>query len=111
MDSFANNLRRRASELGISNAEVARRADLSERRYGNYVTGRRQPDFTTLLRIAEVLETSPNVLLGIADQSLPGKDPLRDRINAALAALGEADKELIAACTDAIVRLRQERSR
>lgn len=107
MHNFADNLRKRAAELGISNAEVARRADLSERRYGNYVTGRREPDFTTLLRIAAVLETTPNVLLGLAEPEPVGKDPLRDRINAALAALGEADKELIAACTDAIVRLRQ----
>lgn len=66
MDRFAKNLRDRAKELGISNSEVARRAALGEQRYGNYVTGLREPDLATLVRIAEVLETSPNRLLGFS---------------------------------------------
>ena len=52
MDVFATKLRERAAQLGISNAEVARRAGLSERRYGHYVSGVREPDLRTLLTIA-----------------------------------------------------------
>ncbi len=63
MESFASNLKQRAVDLGLSNAEVARRAGLTERRYGNYITGRREPDLATLVRIASVLESSPNVTL------------------------------------------------
>lgn len=63
MGPFATNLRTRAEELGLSNAEVARRAGLSERRYGNYVSGRREPDLATLVRIAQVLDSTPDQLL------------------------------------------------
>src|SRR5690606_11426561 len=38
MDIFANRLRERAAQLGISNAEAARRSGLDERRYAHYVT-------------------------------------------------------------------------
>ena len=76
MDAFADNLKRRAHELGISNAEVARRAGLSERRYGNYVSGRREPDLATLVRVAKVLETTPDALLGFGASGRA--DPLRD---------------------------------
>lgn len=104
METFANNLRKRAEELGISNAEAARRADLSERRYGNYVSGRREPDLATLVRIAQVLQTTPDVLLGVATTGKP--DGLRDKINSAISAMSKADKEVVAACADAIVKLR-----
>ena len=53
-------------QLGLSNAEVARRLGMSERRYAHYVTGDREPDLATLVRISEVLLASPNALLGIA---------------------------------------------
>lgn len=63
MTPFAKNLRQRAEHLGFSNAEVARRAGLLERTYGNYVLGRSEPDFKTFMRIAEVLGSTPNELL------------------------------------------------
>lgn len=106
MDLFAENLRKRAVELGISHAEVARRADLSERRYGNYVSGRREPDLATLVRIARVLKTTPNVLLGFDDAQSEGSDALTAKIGSAVSALGESDREVIAACAEAIVKLR-----
>jgi transcriptional regulator with XRE-family HTH domain len=106
MDSFAGNLRKRAAELGISNAEVARRAGLTERRYGNYVSGRREPDLATLVRIARVLETTPNALLGFDDREKGKGDTLRDKVSSAMSALGHADREVLAACAEAIVKLR-----
>jgi transcriptional regulator with XRE-family HTH domain len=63
MTPFAENLRRRAAALKLSNAEVARRAGLLERRYGNYITGEREPDLKGLVRIAAVLQTSIDDLL------------------------------------------------
>lgn len=91
MELFAENLRKRAEELGISNAEVARRAGLSERRYGNYVSGRREPDLATLVKIATVLATSPNDLL-VNQQRATAPDELeRQRAVAALFALEGED--------------------
>jgi transcriptional regulator with XRE-family HTH domain len=63
MDLFAKRLRERARQLQLSDAEVARRAGLAERRYGHYVRGLREPDYTTLIRICEVLDITPNDLL------------------------------------------------
>lgn len=71
METLSRNLRCRAKELGLSDAEVARRAGLSERRYGHYVAGTREPDFATFMRICEVLVVTPNDLLVAA----PGKQP------------------------------------
>jgi len=59
-------LRRRARDLGLSDAEVARRAGLSANRYSNYVRNDREPDLATLVKIAKVLATTPDSLLGIA---------------------------------------------
>jgi transcriptional regulator with XRE-family HTH domain len=106
MDLFSKNLRRRAEELGISNAEVARRADLTERRYGNYVSGRREPDLATLVRIAHVLETTPDALLGFGAVGKSRGDALRDKVASAMNALANADREVVAACAEAIVKLR-----
>jgi len=69
METLSRNLRRRAKELGLSDAEVARRAGLSERRYGHYVVGTREPDFATFMRICEVLAVTPNDLLIVDDHA------------------------------------------
>jgi transcriptional regulator with XRE-family HTH domain len=67
MHGFSDRLRQQARTLQLSDAEVARRAGLSERRYGNYVAGIREPDLGTLMRIATALSTTPNILLGVED--------------------------------------------
>jgi transcriptional regulator with XRE-family HTH domain len=73
MQLLAENLRRRSEELGLTGAEVARAANISERRYGNYVAGTRMPDFDTFVRLARVLQTSPNELLGF-DERKPSSE-------------------------------------
>jgi transcriptional regulator with XRE-family HTH domain len=104
MERFATNLRRRAEQLGISNAEVARRAGLSDRRYGNYVSGRREPDLSTLVRIASVLAITVDELVG----STPSKDVrtteemLQERIASALQALRADDLQRLAVMIEAL---------
>jgi transcriptional regulator with XRE-family HTH domain len=68
MDLLARRLRERARHLELSDAEVARRAGLAERRYGHYVRGTREPDLATLIRICAVLNVTPNDLL-LADKT------------------------------------------
>ena len=106
MTLFSENLRKRAKELGISNAEVARRAGLGERRYANYINGDREPDLGTLVKIAKVLGTSPNALLGFGEQS--GDQDVssaRDRILAALAILDEPLVDAVALQIEALTKL------
>jgi transcriptional regulator with XRE-family HTH domain len=108
MELFATNLKKRAEELGISNAEVARRAGLSERRYGNYVSGRREPDLATLIRIASVLATTPNELLADDNSASASDDLIRQRAIAALGALSHDDLERVAVMIEALAAKRAQ---
>jgi transcriptional regulator with XRE-family HTH domain len=85
MDQFAKRLRERARQLNLSDAEVARRAGLAERRYGHYVRATHEPDYATLLRICAALDVTPNDLL------LPppaAKQSLQERWLSRLAGIG-----------------------
>ena len=106
MEPFASNLRKRAEELGISNAEAARRMGLSERRYGNYITGRREPDLATLVRIATILETSPNNLLSFDLNSEQDEPLLKQRVRLAVNSLSETDLGIAAVIIEALVTRR-----
>jgi transcriptional regulator with XRE-family HTH domain len=99
MRVFAERIRERARELGLSDAEVARRARLSERRYSYYAKGEREPNLATLLLICDVLAATPNDLLLPEGQppALSDRDRLLARITAAINNLDVADLEL-AAC-------------
>jgi transcriptional regulator with XRE-family HTH domain len=99
MQVFAQRIRERARELGLSDAEVARRAGLSERRYSYYATGEREPNLATLVAICQVLVATPNDLL-LPDANPPAlsdRDRLLARIGAVTNSLTLADLEL-AAC-------------
>ena len=82
MDIFARKLKERAEQMGISNAEAARIIGLEERRYAHYVSGRREPDLTTLVRIAKALKVHPNWLLGlnVEGQTQTKRFDLQDRL-------------------------------
>lgn len=103
---FASNLRLRAEALGLSNAEVARRAGLGERRYANYVGGTREPDLATLLRIAQVLGLTPDRLLGISEVEPKAGSLLLDRLVLAARTLGTTDLESLVVQAEALAKLR-----
>ncbi len=84
MQGIGDRLKARATELGLSGAEVARRAGLTATRYGHYLQDIREPDLATLVRICRVLGLSPDVLLAY-DQNAPASDALRAK-RAAVAA-------------------------
>lgn len=108
MEVFARNLRRRAQELGLANAEVARRVGLSERRYAHYVSGRNEPDLMMLQKIAEVLQSSPNELLSEKErESADSKALLIDRLVAAAKIMIETDLEAAVAQAEAVINLRR----
>lgn len=108
MEMFGSRLRQRAKELGISNSEAARRAGLTERRYGHYIVGNREPDLATLVRIAKVLGSSPNWLLGVEDEegSATPASMMMDRLTFAARGMTAEDLELVTVQAEAIVKLR-----
>ena len=124
MDVFASRLRERAAQLGISNAEVARRCGLGERQYAYYFAGSRQPNLQTLVKIANVLDTSLDVLLGraafIANNP---REQLLDKLRTAAISLSDdelltvviqtqalADRKSPAAKQDHLAKLNQKTS-
>lgn len=109
MESFGKMLRERARQLNLSDAEVARRAGLNERRYGHYVTGKREPDLATLLRICGVLKTTPNVLLGF-EERLEGAetDQLTECLISAVQVMAVDDLRLSVKFADMLIAHRRD---
>jgi transcriptional regulator with XRE-family HTH domain len=108
MVDLGRSLRARARELALSDAEVARRAGLSERRYGNYVTGAREPDLATFFSICMVLQTTPNFLLGIGDfkRAPSERETLIERLVGAANMLEAPDLRLAVEQTELLARHR-----
>jgi len=103
MQSLASAVRDRAAKLGLSNAEVARRAGLTERRYGNYVAGIREPDLATLLRISSVLGTTPDRLLGLEPPgSRTAVSDLMERLRVAASTLTKAELDAVVLQVEAL---------
>ena len=48
---------------GLSQTDVARAVDISRQAYNNYELGKRQADYETLLKLAELFETSVDYLI------------------------------------------------
>lgn len=104
MEAFSENIRKRAADLGISHSEVARRLGISERRYAHYVRGDREPDLNLLVRIARILESSPDALLGVETKMEGRRQALMQRISAAASRLDEDSLELAAEQVQLIAR-------
>ena len=79
---WSERLKARARELGIPDAEVARRVGLAANRYSNYVNGLREPDLRMFARICRALATTPDAVLGF------GRSMVEDSPHARLVARG-----------------------
>lgn len=111
MFDIGQRLRRRARELALSDAEVARRAGLSERRYGNYVASSREPNFSVFLKLCDVLSVTPNDILldnnGGDEARLRSRRNVRlGRIMSALSSLPEGDWDVAIDILDALAKRR-----
>lgn len=103
MEVFSKKLKERAAQLGISNAQAARLCGLDERRYANYTNDQREPDLSTLAKIARVLNTSVDYLLGLADPPPhTERTQLLDRLIVAAASLKDEELRTIVTQTEAL---------
>ena len=108
MDGFHQRLRNFGRALNLSDAEVARRAGLSERRYGNYVAGIREPDLMTLVKIAKALSTTPDRLLGVSEGAVrvSPRDREMSRLNSAASPLSLEELGGLTAQVEALAKYR-----
>ncbi len=67
MGELGTRMRQRIDELHLTQAEAARLSGCTTARFGNYVTGNRNPDLETLVRIARALRTTTDWLLGLSE--------------------------------------------
>ena len=94
MEQVGPRLRARALELQLTDAEVARRAGLTSTRYGHYVSGYREPDLATLVRVCRVLGLRPDDLLGY-DSPCGQSDELQERRRRVMAFVEVMDAETL----------------
>lgn len=109
MDTFSRNLRAKIAESGQKHTDVARALGLHERRFAHYVAGNREPDLSTLVKIAKALGTTPNQLLGLHDEgfSSPEQAELVDRLLEAVRAMENGDIELTCVQAEALLAFRK----
>ncbi|MCW5684215.1 MAG: helix-turn-helix transcriptional regulator [Pseudolabrys sp.] len=66
--TFGERLRLRLEALNMTNVELAKRSQISERSISHYLTGRSEPNLAGLVRIAKAAGTTPNELLGVGTE-------------------------------------------
>ena len=91
MREIGARLQARARQLGLTDAEVARRLGLAQGRYSHYANDQREPDLATLVRICQQLSMTPNELLGVGEGDDNRRSATRARIDALLDGM-EADR-------------------
>lgn len=64
---FAERLRKTRDRQGLSQRDLAERSGLTPAAISQLESGQREPTFSTIVRLAAALKTSPNDLMGIGD--------------------------------------------
>ena len=64
-------------EKGFTQKDVADRLGISRQAYANYETGNREPDITTLIKIAQLFEVSVDELVENGHVSKTDEDDLK----------------------------------
>lgn len=68
---WAHRIRATRLRMGLSQAELASRSGLTPAAISQLENGQREPSFSTLVRLSEALETSPNDLMGAEEKLDP----------------------------------------
>jgi transcriptional regulator with XRE-family HTH domain len=66
---------------GLSQTDVAREVDISRQAYNNYELGKRQADYETLLKLAELFETSVEYLISDTSTNFEQKNIAHTKIS------------------------------
>lgn len=95
----------RISELGTSQAAVARELGISQQAVGKIVKGETH-NSAHLVRLARALRTTPEYLLGETDDPMPGKGFYAPRVEAP--AMQFVSMQVALPAEDALVRMFEE---
>lgn len=61
---FANRLKKFRLTIGMTQCEIAMQLGITERGYRNYELGKREPELSVLIKIADLLNVSLDDLVG-----------------------------------------------
>lgn len=64
MNSLRIVLKELRKEKGITQKEIAKELNITDRTYGHYETGKREPTIDTLINIADYYNISIDILVG-----------------------------------------------
>ena len=107
-----NRIKELRTEKGITQADLAKILKISDRAVGYYENGDREPDYSTLLKIADYFDVSIDYLLGASDIKKPNESKNTDKEFVAFYEgykdLDDADKEILKATLDAFVRAKKK---
>jgi transcriptional regulator with XRE-family HTH domain len=80
---FKERLRELREQQGLTQEQLGKLINLAQQTISHYEKGLIQPDLETLIRIAEILNTTTDYLLGTSDsRHRPGsKNPLHDLLD------------------------------
>lgn len=94
-----NNIREIRKACGMTMKTLGIKIGVAESTISQYETGKRQPDNETLLRLAEVLNTTVGYLLGVETEKAPATEDERtvsdDDIKFALFGTREIDDDVL----------------
>ena len=83
---FSKNLQLLRKEAGLSQEEVAEKLHLSRQAVSKWESAQALPDIGTCIKLCEILNITPNRLMGIEDQSVQTAKTAPPKGNAFLAA-------------------------
>lgn len=83
------NLVKLRTHTGLKQAEIAEQIGISRQSYCHYETGKREPDFLTLCKLADYFNTTVDYLLGRTELNQPAKIGWTDEEKAAGVAMEE----------------------
>lgn len=66
---FGENLRKARMQCGLTQENVARTLDVTLRAYQNYESGKREPNFDTVVKLARLYGVSTDFLFGLDEES------------------------------------------
>jgi transcriptional regulator with XRE-family HTH domain len=107
-----NRIKELRNEKGITQADLAKILKISDRAVGYYENGDREPDYTTLLKIAEYFDVSIDYLLGRVDVRKEAASASEDadfmNFYHGYKDLDDEDKDVLKATLEAFVRAKKK---
>jgi len=72
---ISRNLKKRANDLNIKQVDLCKKMEIPKTTMNGYFSGTREPDISTLKRLAEALDTSVEYLIGESNSHISHQQP------------------------------------